>query len=53
LFSLKGPHPLTPAVLDRFGPFNRIDEILAESFFDDLFFLRHFAGFALFGFGVA
>ena len=33
------PHSLRPAVLDRLGPFDRVDEVFAEALFDDLLFL--------------
>ncbi len=32
------PHPLRPAVGNRFGAFDRVDEVLAKAFLDDLLF---------------
>ena len=38
--ALEAPHPLRPAVGDRLGAFDGVDEVLAQAFLDDLLGLR-------------
>ncbi len=36
--AFEAPHPLGPAVGDRLGPFDGVDEVFAQAFLDDLLF---------------
>ena len=42
--AFEAAHPLGPAVGDRFGAFDGVDEVFAEAFLDDFFFAGAGAG---------